>query len=293
MNYVILDLEFNGSYSKSHHRFVNEIIEIGAVKCDEKFNIINTFSVLIKPIISKKLNPHVSKLTRISAGELSRSHISFKSAMQSFIEFMDDSILMTWGTTDILVLRENCSLLSDMQNIEFAKYYLNLQRYCELALDYHDKARQMGLSSCAERLNIKFDEKVLHRALSDAKLSMLCLKELFEESLFSNNIEKVGEEFFRKITYKNTNICDLKDPLVDKKQMFIVCDVCGKKARRKSKWRLKNKSFRAKFKCSKCHREFEGRIIIKKCYDGVKIIKKTFEFLKTDTSKEQEDKHKI
>ena len=290
MNYVILDLEFNAAYSKAHHRFVNEIIEIGAVKCDEKFNIIDTFSELIKPSISKKLNPHVSKLTNISVEELNRSHINFRSAIKGFIEFMGDSILMTWGTTDILVLRENCTLLNDMQEVEFVKYYLNLQRFCELALDYHDKARQMGLSSCAERLHIKFDEKVLHRALSDAKLSMLCLKELFEESLFSNNIEKVGEEFFRKITYKNTNICDLKDPLVDKKQMFMICDVCGKKARRKSKWRLKNKAFRAKFKCGKCHREFEGRIIIKKCYDGVKIIKKTFESFKTDASNVHEDK---
>lgn len=195
MNYVVLDLEFNSTYSEAHHRFINEIIEIGAVKCDEKFNIINTFSVLIKPSISKKLNPHVTKLTNISVEELKRSHINFKSAIKSFIEFMDDSILMTWGTTDILVLRENCALINDMQDIEFAKYYLNLQRYCELALDYHDKSRQMGLSSCAERLNIRFDENVLHRALSDAKLSMLCLKELFKEEMFFNNVEEVGEEF--------------------------------------------------------------------------------------------------
>ena len=287
MNYVVLDLEFNSTYSEAHHRFINEIIEIGAVKCDEKFNIINTFSVLIKPAVSKELNIHVSKLTNISIKELNRSNVNFKSAIKSFVEFMDDSILMTWSTTDILVLRENCTLLNDMKDIDFAEYYLNLQRYCELALDYHDKSRQMGLSTCAQRLNIKFDETILHRALSDAKLSMLCLKELFEEPLFSKNIEEVGKEFFRKITYKNTNICDLKDPLVDKKQMFILCDICGKKAKRKSKWRLKNKSFRAGFRCSKCHRNFEGRIIIKKCYDGVKIIKKTFEPLKTDNSKEK------
>ena len=43
MSYVILDLEWNGSYSKTAHRFVNEIIEFGAVKTDDEFNIIDTF----------------------------------------------------------------------------------------------------------------------------------------------------------------------------------------------------------------------------------------------------------
>ena len=39
MNYIILDLEWNGSYSKSERKFINEIIEFGAVKVDNDFNI--------------------------------------------------------------------------------------------------------------------------------------------------------------------------------------------------------------------------------------------------------------
>ena len=49
MSYVILDLEWNGSYSKVLHKFVNEIIEIGAVKLDENLKVIDTFKQLIKP----------------------------------------------------------------------------------------------------------------------------------------------------------------------------------------------------------------------------------------------------
>ena len=37
MQYIFLDLEWNNAYSKIHHRFVNEIIEIGAVKLNENF----------------------------------------------------------------------------------------------------------------------------------------------------------------------------------------------------------------------------------------------------------------
>ena len=34
MNIVILDLEWNGAYSRRLHGFINEIIEFGAVKLD-------------------------------------------------------------------------------------------------------------------------------------------------------------------------------------------------------------------------------------------------------------------
>ena len=40
MDYVILDLEWNTAYSKSAHKFVNEIIEFGAVKVDGDFNVV-------------------------------------------------------------------------------------------------------------------------------------------------------------------------------------------------------------------------------------------------------------
>ena len=47
MSFVVLDLEWNGSYSSKEHRFVNEIIEFGAVKTDENLNIIDRFEMLI------------------------------------------------------------------------------------------------------------------------------------------------------------------------------------------------------------------------------------------------------
>ena len=66
MSYVILDLEWNASYSKMLHKFVNEIIEFGAVKTDDEFNIIDTFSVMVVPKIGKILSPKVKHLSKIS-----------------------------------------------------------------------------------------------------------------------------------------------------------------------------------------------------------------------------------
>ncbi len=49
MFYVIFDLEWNNAYDYKLRKGMNEIIEIGAVKLDEKLNIVDTFKQLINP----------------------------------------------------------------------------------------------------------------------------------------------------------------------------------------------------------------------------------------------------
>lgn len=53
MNIVILDLEWNGAYSRRLHGFINEIIEFGAVKLDAQLNITDRFSCFVKPQVTK------------------------------------------------------------------------------------------------------------------------------------------------------------------------------------------------------------------------------------------------
>ena len=51
MEFVILDLEWNGTYSKRKSGFFNEIIEFGAVKVNDRLCVEDTFSVVVKPQI--------------------------------------------------------------------------------------------------------------------------------------------------------------------------------------------------------------------------------------------------
>lgn len=274
MTYVILDLEFNSAFSKRKQRFVNEIIEFGAVKCDENLNIVDTFSSLVTPQIQKRLNSHVKKLTHITIEELERAHLTFTQVFSKFRKFVGDGAVLTWGTGDILALMDNCRYYYGKAEIPFSSY-LNLQTFCETALGHPDRSKQMGLSACAEKIGVGYDAAALHRALEDARLSFLCFQKLFDERLFLSLKEDVDEEFYRKITFKNYSISDLKDPRVDKKEMFFLCENCGKKAKRKSRWNLKNRSFRARFRCSRCKSEFEGRITFRATYDGVRVVKRT------------------
>ena len=54
MGYIVLDLEWNSAYYKPQGRFINEIIQIGAVKMNDNFDIVDTFQVYIKSKIVKK-----------------------------------------------------------------------------------------------------------------------------------------------------------------------------------------------------------------------------------------------
>lgn len=288
MTYIVLDLEFNGAFSKRHNRFFNEIIEFGAVRLDEQLNIVDTFSELVTPQISKKLNSHVSQLTHIKMNELKQCHNTFTHVFSKFKKFLGDGVLMSWGNSDILVLMENCRYFFGEDTLPFLKAYCNLQTYCEAALDYHDRSRQMGLSTCAELLGIGFDDGHLHRALTDAELTSLCFQKLYDPALFEKYVSVCDDRFYQKITFKNYNICDLHDPDVNRKEMYFLCDRCGHKARRRSKWRIKNKAFRAKFRCFRCKREFEGRITFKKCFDSVKVSKRIAEL--PDPKKKKETK---
>ena len=48
MQYIVMDLEWNNVYSIKRGGFMNEVIEIGAVRLDEQLCEIDAFSHLIK-----------------------------------------------------------------------------------------------------------------------------------------------------------------------------------------------------------------------------------------------------
>lgn len=279
MGYVILDLEWNGSYSKKLKGFINEIIEFGAVKIDSNMQIIDTFSMLVHPQIGKKISSKVKDLTSIS-NELLSDGVTYTHALSKFKKFLGNDILMTWATSDILVLIENSKYYLQTDRLDFIKKYVDLQKYCEHMLEPNDTLEnsepymQMGLLTAAERLNIVVEEGSLHRAYDDSLLSYECFKRLYNKEVFDTYVQTTDDEFYRKITFKNTVLCDLDHPLIDKKEMYFLCDKCGFRAKQKKPWSFKNKAFSSEFYCPNCENEFVGRIRFKLKYDGLCMSKK-------------------
>ena len=104
MHYIFLDLEWNNAYSKQHHRFVNEIIEIGAVKLNEQLTEVDRFDVFIKSRITKKLGTRFKNLTNISNEEMIEG-VDFAEAVKLFSEFCgDDFITFTWSYVTVFMI---------------------------------------------------------------------------------------------------------------------------------------------------------------------------------------------
>ena len=279
MNYIVLDLEWNNTYCKKKKGFMNEIIEIGAVKLDSNLEVIDTFSVFIKAQLGKKLHSRVKELTNITNDDISAG-TPFSQAMSNFRKWVshEDNIILTWGDTDIRVLIENFKYFNGISFIPFLSNYVNLQKYAQAFMNI-SKADQIGLSAAAEKLGIDFDSYTLHRALDDSRLTADLFKKIYNEKMLSSYTLVCDSTFYSKITFKPKVITDINSPLIDKSKMRCLCDICGSSCERISDWRIINQSFRAIFLCKKCKWKIRFTIRFKEYYDRIDIKSSSVPFI--------------
>ena len=279
MQYIVIDLEWNGSYSKKAHGYFNEIIEVGAVKVNENMQILDEFRAAIKPVVSKKLSSIVTDLTNITAEEL-EDGTTFAGMMRqlSFWIGAEPSTVLTWSTTDLLVLMENCRFFYGQQEIPFLKNYMDFQVYAQHRMGV-DTSQQLGLARAGELLGIPEDDMSLHRALDDSKLTAAILQKVYDADSFTAAILPVDKEFYKRITFKTIIIKDLDDPRVKRSELCFNCPECGQNMKRKGSWRFRSRAFCAEFSCRRCEKKYNGRVQYKLKYEGIEVKKKLNEIL--------------
>lgn len=274
MDIVILDLEWNAAYSRRIKGYINEIIEFGAVKCGPDLKPKDTFSCFVKPQVGKRINPIISDLTSITDENLTGG-LTFMGAVSRFRKWVGDCTVMTWGTSDILTLIENCRYFSGSGEVPFLSRYCDLQRYTQEHIET-ETTGQMGLEKAAELLGLDVSGMEHHRALDDSLMTLEILKRVYDPEAVLPFVDSCNEEFYRRITFKTTYICDLHSPLVQKSHLRFACPKCGGESKRTTRWVLKNKGFRAEFRCGSCGYLFAGRLTIKQKYEGLTVNKKTY-----------------
>lgn len=115
MNYIVLDLEWNQLVSaKSMVRtpvsLYGEIIQIGAVKLDENYHILDTFKIMVPPKHYRKMYKKVTKLTKITTEDLQYG-FPFPVAFKYFKKWCGDEFaFLTWGPDDVGILNDNMVL---------------------------------------------------------------------------------------------------------------------------------------------------------------------------------------
>ena len=113
MNYVIFDLEWNQSADERSALtqpvyLAGEIIEIGAVKLDDGFRVIDELRLYISPRFYPKMHKRIAALTGIHDRDLAQKGIPFPQACRQFLDWCgEEYTFMTWSMSDIPVLADN------------------------------------------------------------------------------------------------------------------------------------------------------------------------------------------
>lgn len=172
MNYIVFDLEFNQGYkykrknkSRINPKCIFEIIQIGAVKLNNKLEIIDRFDKLVKPQIYKCLHQFISDMTDITIEKLTESD-PFAEVYAEFIEFIgDNSILCTWGVADMRELVRNINY-HQLDSSLLTRDYIDIQR---IASKYFEtpNGNSIGLKNAVECLSLPLTSQ-FHDAFNDA-----------------------------------------------------------------------------------------------------------------------------
>jgi hypothetical protein len=130
-----------------------------------------------------------------------------------------------------------------------------------------------------EALGIDGGEYSLHRALDDSRLSAECFKRVFDFNDLQSYIRPCGTEFYAKLAFKPHPISNLKNPLIDKKQLTYVCPDCRVNAQRLKEWKYSNRFFRTIFKCPYCGKMTRVSVRFMRMYDRVDVKKTTAPYI--------------
>lgn len=257
MEFVILDLEWNSGYCPRTEGYLNEIVEFGAVKLNEKMELIDTFSMLVRPTVTHRLNPMVKRLTSLKDKDV-RNGEPFSKAFRLFRRFLGDGVLLSWSKSDLSVLSANCAYYFGSQTIPGVTLYADLQLYCQdmLRLDGNQSLSLLGACQLLEPEN---DRKQTHRATDDCLLAAVCFRRLYLRAAMLCYLCRVDDAFYVRLQHRSEHGSALEDYKNMLPKVHFTCPQCGCRSMRRGKWQLKGKGFAALFQCPSCSERFYGK----------------------------------
>jgi inhibitor of KinA sporulation pathway (predicted exonuclease) len=178
LNYIILDLEATCWPEKG--KYQSEIIEIGAVKIDEKRQTIGEFNSFIKPILNPKLSDFCTHLTTIKQEDIDKAN-TFPHVINLFknwIGIENYYILCSWGFYDKKQFLADCNL--HKLDTEWLKPHISVKHQYANLRSLH---KPIGLGSAIMYEGMRF-EGTTHRGIDDAKNIARIFLKFFEKWKF-------------------------------------------------------------------------------------------------------------
>jgi len=153
-----------------------EVIEIGAVKVDAEYNILDQFQIFCKPKLNPILTDFCKTLTSIKQEDVDNA-VSFEEAYKLFQKWSSGtSKYIAWGAYDNRQIEKQ--LIREGINLKPLKPYYNGKEIIREWLGYKGK----GLGKELQRYNIPFEGE-RHRAINDAIMTSKLLQFAWKKTL--------------------------------------------------------------------------------------------------------------
>lgn len=286
MEYVVVDFEWNQSpYGKnaSNKHLPFEIIEIGAVKLDEKGQEIDRFNEVIKPKVYRKMHHVTRSLTGITEKDLNRGR-TFPKALVDFMCWCgDDFMFCTWGNLDLLELQRNMKFYHLEDLLVGPIRYYNVQKLFRILYDNENNAASLEYAVDFLRIRRKGN---FHRAINDAEytaeifalMDKKKVEKWYTVDYYQNpktrkeELKLVYETYFK---YVSKEFASKEAAMADREVRTTRCYKCGRPALKRIRW------FSGKSRCYYClaecgeHGYIRGKIRLKKTDEDKFYVVKT------------------
>ena len=292
MNYIVFDLEWNqcpGGKEKENKKLPFEIIQIGAVKLNDRYQECGQFQEKIKPRVYHSFHHHTQEVLHMNMKAFRKSR-SFSEVVTAFFEWcgpMEEAVFCSWGSQDLLELQRNLRFYHMKNPFPFPLCYLDIQKI--YSLQREDGRSRKNLQSVIDSLELPKDQP-FHEALGDACYTARILQTLDQKKA----LEYFSVDYFRipqnrkeeiQICYEtyqkfvSKHFRNKTEAMRDRKVASTRCYICGKPARKKIRWFTGNsKNYYCLARCEE-HGWLKGKNRMKKTENGDFFCVKTLKLV--------------
>ena len=291
MHYIVFDLEWNQSPvgkkgSIEHLPF--EIIEIGAIKLNEKKEAVDHFHRLIKPQVYHRIHNSIHEVIHMDYKDLAYGE-PFPEAAEEFFRWCGEGDpewkFFTWGNQDVMELQRNLKYYQLLELLPGPVFYYDVQKLFGLAFEARKSQRSLEYAVDFLKLEKQMD---FHRALEDAWYTAQVLARIGDECIFPyssldvyQNPKTKGEEIHLSYPtydkYVSREFPDREVLMHDREVVSTRCPLCGKTAKKKIRWFPYGQKNCYSLSVCKEHGYVKGKIRIRKAeeeqYYTVKTVR--------------------
>ncbi|MGN1031166.1 MAG: exonuclease domain-containing protein [Butyricicoccaceae bacterium] len=179
-SHIFLDFEMNpvprevrSSFPEEMRSVGAEIIEIGAVKLDLEYRLIDRFSCFVRPRYAP-IAPHITELTGIRDQDVEHA-LYLEDALVQFSEWIGTGHirLYSWSMTDLFQLEDECWLKDIDPPEQLLSRWMDFQRIYTHLMGI-SRRHPLSLKNALGSAACTFDGEA-HRAVHDAENSAMLL----------------------------------------------------------------------------------------------------------------------